>query len=162
MIAVALETVWWWSLMVGIWELTLSGTTLAEIYCELTAAFLAAVAAVITRRTLGGRWLPNPSWLRWLPVLAVSVVADTARVLILAARHVRDREPTGSFDIIQLRWPEMSWPALAEADTHRAYATLTLTSTPGSLVYQAEPESHRLCMHALVSGPPDLQRVVRS
>jgi multisubunit Na+/H+ antiporter MnhE subunit len=155
MIAVAFETVFWWALMVGVWQLTLSGTTPAEIYCEVATAFLSAVAAVVARHALGGRWLPKPTWVGWLPVLALSVIADSARVLALAVRHVGDREAPGHFDVVQLRWPD-----LVEADTHRAYATLTVTSTPGSLVYHDEPESHRLCLHALVSGPPDLRQVV--
>jgi hypothetical protein len=155
MIAIAFETVFWWALMVGVWELTLSGTTLPEIYCEVAAAFLAAVAAVATRRALGGRWLPKPSWARWLPVLAASVVADTTRVLTLAVQQLRSRQVPSRFDVVQLQWPRA-----VEPETHRAYATLTLTGTPGSLVYHDEPDSHRLCLHTLVSGPPDLRRMV--
>ena len=161
MIAIALETVWWWSLMFGVWVLTLSGSTLAEIFCAVPSAFLAAIAAVTTRRTLGGRWLPNPTWVRWLPVLAVSVVLDTARVLALAIRQLRSREAPGGFDVVQLH-TQSTWPGLVEADAHRAYAALAITSTPGSIVYHSEPDSHRLCLHTLVSGLPDLRQEVSS
>lgn len=161
MIAIALETVWWWSLMFGVWVLTLSGTTWGEIACALPSAFLAAVAAVTTRRALGGRWLPDPAWVRWLPVLAVSVVLDTVRVLALAIRQLRSRDAPGAFGVVQLH-AKVTWPRLVEADTHRAYATLTITSTPGSIVYHSEPDLHRLWLHTLVSGPPDLRQEVTS
>ena len=161
MIATALETLWWWSLMFGVWVLTLSGTTLAEISCAVPSAFLAAVGAVTTRHTLGGRWLPNPAWVRWLPVLAASVVLDTVRVLALAIRQPRSREAPSTFDVVQLH-TRSNWPRLVEADKHRAYAALTVTSTPGSIAYHSEPDSHRLFLHTLVSGPPDLRQEVSS
>jgi multisubunit Na+/H+ antiporter MnhE subunit len=155
MVRFAVEVGLWWALMVGVWDLTLSGTTLPDISAALGAGLLSAVAAVVTRRTLGGRWLPRPRWLRWLPVVVLKLFADTTRVLLLAVRHVGRRDVEGQLGVVQLKF---STPA--DADIHRALATFAVTSTPGSVIYDAEPESHRLLKHTLVTGPPDLEGTV--
>jgi multisubunit Na+/H+ antiporter MnhE subunit len=155
MVRFAVEVGLWWALMVGVWDLTLSGTTLPDISAALGAGLLSAVAAVVTRRMLGGRWLPRPRWLRWLPVVVLKLFADTARVLLLAVRHVGRRDVEGQLGVVQLKF---STPA--DADIHRALATFAVTSTPGSVIYDAEPESHRLLKHTLVTGPPDLEGTV--
>jgi multisubunit Na+/H+ antiporter MnhE subunit len=147
--------------MIGVWQLTLSGTTLPEIACETAAGLLAAIAAVVARRSLGGRWLPNPLWLRWLPVIAVLIFADTARVLAFAARHAGEERADGDLEPVQLAWPwttKSDWRVSAEA--HRAFAGLAITCTPGSIMYDDEPDSHRLCVHSLVGGPPNLKETV--
>jgi hypothetical protein len=155
---IALEVVFWWALMIGVWELTLAGTTLAEICCEVAAGFLSALAAVAGRRMVGGRWLPHPAWLRWLPVIAASAVVDTARVFGVLLRHARRRDAAGEFTVIQLLRRKLADDG--GGDNHRAYATLAVTCTPGSIVYDADADSHRLFAHSLVDGPPDLEGTV--
>lgn len=155
---IALEVVFWWALMVGVWELTLAGTTLAEICCEVAAALLSALAAVTGRRIVGGRWLPHPAWLRWLPVIAVSALVDTTRAFWFLLQHGRRRDVSGEFTVVQLLRRKLGDDGSGE--NHRAYATLAITCTPGSVVYDADARSHRLRAHTLVDGPPDLERTV--
>lgn len=155
---IGIEIVFWWALMVGVWELTLAGTTLAEICCAVGAGLLSALAAVAGRHTVGGRWLPHPTWLRWLPVIAASAVVDTALVFRVLLRHVRQRDAAGDFIVVQLLRRKLADDG--SGDNHRAYATLALTCTPGSIVYDADAESHRLSAHSLVDGPPDLEGTV--
>jgi len=150
-----LEVIFWWALMVGVWELTLSGTTLPEIYCEVAAALLSAVGAVAVRRTVRGRWAPKPTWLRWLPFVALSVLVDTTRVLRFALTHGLRRDASGRLAAVQLLKSDDE-----TADSHRAYAALAISCTPGSVVYDGDPDSHRLFTHTLVDGPPDLEDVV--
>ena len=76
-------------------------------------------------------------------------------MLLLAVRHVGRRDVEGQLGVVQLKF---STPA--DADIHRALATFAVTSTPGSVIYDAEPESHRLLKHTLVTGPPDLEGTV--
>lgn len=151
----ALEILVWWALMVGVWVATLSGTTIPEIVSATAAGFLSALAAVAARRATRNRWSVDLRWLRWLPVFVASVAADTAAVFGLALRHIRSRDVHGDFNDVPL-FTRTS----ASDDSHRAFATLTLSSTPGSVVYNADPEQHRLFVHTIVDTPPDLEGTV--
>ena len=153
--AAVVEIALWWALMVGVWDLTLAGTTLPDIVAAIGAGFVSAIGAHAARRLVGGRWAPRPRWLRWLPVIAVSAIADVVRAFELAARHVVRRDVDAAFGEVSLR-PQ----ADRDADIHRALATLAITSTPGSVIYDADPDGHRLFKHELVSGPPDLEGTV--
>jgi multisubunit Na+/H+ antiporter MnhE subunit len=152
---VVLELALWWALMVGVWDLTLSGTTLPDICAAIGAGFDSAVGARVARRSTGGRWAPRLRWLRWLPVVVANAVADAVRVFALAARHVVRRDVGAEFGEVPLRrQPDRA------ADLHRALATLAITSTPGSVIYDEDVQGNRLLKHQLVSGPPDLEGTV--
>ena len=149
------ELALWWALMVGVWELTLSGTTLPDIVAAVAAGLVSAAGAVAARRLVGGRWTPRLAWVRWLPAIGVSAVTDTARAFALAGRHLVRRDvDTSSGEVPLRRGPER------EVAIHEALASLAITSTPGSVVYDQDSAGNRLFMHELVSGPPDLERVV--
>lgn len=150
-----LEIALWWALMVGVWDLTLAGTTLPEILAATAAGFVSAVGAYAARRLIGGTWIPKPRWLTWLPVIAVNAVADTVRAFGLAARHVVHRDVDAAFGEVPLRRRSE-----LEADIHRGLATLAITSTPGSVIYDEDTDGSRLFKHELVSGPPDLGGLV--
>jgi multisubunit Na+/H+ antiporter MnhE subunit len=152
---VVLEIAAWWALMVGVWDLTLAGTTLPDILAAIGAGFVSAVGAHVARRLIGGNWAPSPRWLLWLPVIVVNAVADTARAFTLAARHVVRRDVDATFGDVPLRRRSDR-----DADIHRGLATLAITSTPGSVIYDEDIEGSRLFKHELVSGPPDLEGVV--
>jgi multisubunit Na+/H+ antiporter MnhE subunit len=152
---VVLEMALWWALMVGVWDLTLAGTTLPDILAAVGAGFVSAVGAYVARRLIGGAWTPNARWLLWLPVIAVNAVADTVRAFALAARHVVRRDVDANFGQVPLRRR-----AARDADIHRGLAALAITSTPGSVIYDEDVEGSRLFKHELVSGPPDLEGVV--
>lgn len=152
------EVLVWWALLLGVWEVTLSGTTLPEISAAAAAGLASAVAATAARRAVDVQGMPIADWLRrlrWLPMVAISVVLDTARVLVLAGRHLRHRDVSGSFRTVWLRRDRET-----SADMHRALATLVVSSTPGSLVCDADPEQHTLLEHRLVDGASTLEEVV--
>ena len=150
------ELLLWWALMVGLWDVTLSGTTLPDIAAAAAAALIAAAAAVAARPVMqvkgGGARL---RWLGWLPVVAVAVLADSARVLIVAARHITSRDVDG-----ELRHVRLQSAGATEDFLHRSLATLVVSSTPGSIVLDEDPERHELLEHGMVSGRPDLERTV--
>jgi multisubunit Na+/H+ antiporter MnhE subunit len=155
--SVVVEVLVWWALLVGVWDLTLSGTTIPEISAAAAAGLASAVAGTAARRVVHVQGMPVAGWLqrlRWLPVVAIAVVADTVRVLALAGRHLRNRDVCGSFRTVWLRREP------GGVDMHRALATLAVTSTPGSLVCDADPEQHSLLEHRLVDGAPNLEEVV--
>ncbi len=150
-----LELALWWALMVGVWDLTLSGTTLPDILAAVAAGFFSAVGAVATRRLIGGHWRPRPGWAVWLPVIVAKAVMDAVRAFALAARHVVHRDVDTSCGEVALRRG-----ADEDVAIHFALASLAITSTPGSVVYDADPDGNRLFKHELVTGPPDLESVV--
>lgn len=150
-----LELALWWALMIGVWDLTLSGTTLPDILAAVAAGFLSAVGAIATRRLIGGRWRPRARWTLWLPVIAIKAITDTVRAFALAAGHLVHRDVETSCGEIPLRrGPDR------DVEVHHALASLAITSTPGSVVYDADTEGNRLFKHELVTGPPDLEGVV--
>jgi multisubunit Na+/H+ antiporter MnhE subunit len=150
-----LEIALWWALMVGVWDLTLAGTTLPDLLAAIVAGLISAMGARATRRLIGGNWAPRPRWLVWLPVIAVNAVADTGRAFALAARHVVRRDVDASFGEVPLRRR-----SARDTDIHRGLAALAITSTPGAVIYDEDAEGRRLFKHELVSGPPDLEAVV--
>jgi len=150
-----LELALWWALMIGVWDLTLAGAALPDILAAVAAGFVAAVGAVATRRLIGGQWRPRARWLAWLPVIATKAVSDAARAFGLAARHFARRDVDTSCGEVPLRRGTER-----DVDIHHALASLAITSTPGSVVYDADADGNRLFKHELVTGPPDLEGVV--
>lgn len=150
-----LELALWWALMVGVWDLTLSAATLPDLLAAVAAGFCSAVAAVAARRLFGAWWRPRLSWISWLTVIATKAVTDTARAFALAGRHLvhRDVDATrGEVPLCRGRERDVA--------VHEALAGLAISSTPGSVVYDADSDGNRLFKHELVSGPPDLEGLV--
>jgi multisubunit Na+/H+ antiporter MnhE subunit len=151
------EALVWWVVLFGLWAATLSTFPLPELLSGAVAAVACAVAAVVGRRAVHGAWRPRVRWLRWLLPLPVAVVTETARLLVLPwQRRVRTR--AGRLREIALV-PET---AGAVAEAHRALATTVLAATPGTFVLDTRPDEHVLVVHALVSGRPAMDEVVRS
>lgn len=152
---VIIEGLVWWGLMVGVWDITLSGTTLPDISAACAAGLVSAVLAVAARRAVGLRLVPRARWVRWLPMFAASLVSDTAAVFGLAVRHLRHRRIAGELKTVSL---DRTDPARDE--TQRALATLTVSGTPGTFVLDTHPEAHELVVHAITDVPPGLTEVV--
>lgn len=152
----AAEILVWWILMVGVWDITISGTTLADIAAAGGAGLLSAIFAVATRRVTGGPWRPSLRPLRWAPAFVGALLADFVRVLWYAARHAVHRDGTGEFVVQELQRVEGLEPA-----THRAVSALTVSATPGNFVVDTDEDAHLLVQHEIVSGSPDLGKVVR-
>lgn len=157
MTAVAVEMLVWSALMVGMWVVTLSAATVPEVVAAAAAGVVSALGAVVARVALGGRWRAKARWSRWLVTWWGSLVADTAAVFALAARHLRHRDVAGDFVEVALRRTPGDEPS---EDMHRALAALVLSSTPGSVVYDSDPRGHRLFVHTIVDVPPDLEAAV--
>jgi hypothetical protein len=78
------EILFWEAACTGVWLLTLSSVTRAELITALVCALPCAVLAVLARHAVEGSWLPRAAWARWLLPLPVAVVADTVRILRMA------------------------------------------------------------------------------
>lgn len=145
----AAEAAGWWIVLWGVWTLTLSSVTFQESVIAAAATLPAAAAAVATRRVERVAWRPAWSWAKWAMVWPVAVVADTGRVLVAAVR----RRP-GEFTEIDL--PDETG---RRRTARRAFAALTLSATPGTVVVDVPPEP-RFTVHVLTRGRPRLERWV--
>lgn len=151
------EVVAWWALMVGVWVITLSSAPPMELYISAAAALPCALLMPKVRRTVQAAWRPDWRWLRWLAVLPISVVADTARVFAVVFVHAVTRRPIDG-ELIEVRLQLHEDPARAAA--HEALAMVTVSATPGSFVVDSRPERSALLLHKIVDGRPDMQQVV--
>lgn len=125
------EVACWWAACVGLWLLTLSSISTSEVLVATAAGLPCAVLAVLARRTVEGAWPPRPAWVRWLLPLPVAVVADTVRMLGLAAgAPVGRRIPEG--EIRRVRLPRDRHEG--ERHTREAAAVLLVTASPGTVV----------------------------
>jgi hypothetical protein len=154
-VVVVAEVVAWWAMLVDVWVLTLSGTTVADVVAAAGAALVAAVAGVAARRVVGGVWLPRARWLGWLPVVATGVVTDTTRLLAFAMRNVRNRNVEGAWSCVPVACP----PGVG-VDPHVAFAALAITTTPRSFVCDLDDEPHHLIEHSIAGGRPRVEAVV--
>jgi multisubunit Na+/H+ antiporter MnhE subunit len=150
-----LEVVAWWPLLVGIWLLTLSSVNTSDLSFAAGAAVPCAAFATMARRAIAGSWRPDPRWARWIPTLLAAIVTDSVRVFGAAIRGARTRHVPGRF--IHVPLPD---PGAPRRTAHQALATLTVSATPGSFVVDAEPLAHRLTVHGVTGGRPDLTETV--
>jgi multisubunit Na+/H+ antiporter MnhE subunit len=139
------------------WVATLSADTTAEVITGAIVAVTCAVLAVAARRLLGQIWRPVPRWVVWVfPVLA-AVPADTARLLLRTLpRLIRDR--TGGGQIERVRPPVHEEPS--RAGFRRAWGTVLLSATPGTIVLDWPPDGAEVVIHELGSGAPRMEKVV--
>lgn len=150
------ELLWWWGAAVGIWLLTLSSVGTAELVVAAACGLPCAVAARAGRAAVRGCWTPRVRWAWWLAPLVVAIVADSARALVVAVRRLRGTEQRG--ELRELRLPAGEPDPVAAA--RRALATLTVTSTPGTLVVDTDPDRCLLVTHSLIPGPSLIEKVV--
>jgi multisubunit Na+/H+ antiporter MnhE subunit len=151
LVTLAVECVAWWALTLGVWLASLSAWSWHDFVVAAGCAVPCAAAAVVARRLMGGSWpLPRQLW-RWVALLPAAVVVDAARVLVLPLR----RSPSAEFRTIRL--PAAS--TAKQAAGAEAFATLLLSSTPGSYVVSTDRDERSALLHVI--GPPTrLERAV--
>lgn len=136
----------------AVWLATLSSVSLPEVCFAAAAGVVSGTVATAGRRSIGGSWRFQPRWVLWAPQVAATLAAELvelARVTVRTAPHGR---------LHTLRMPV---EGRERASGREALATLALSSTPGSIVVDGDPEEHTLTVHTLVSRGPDLTSVVR-
>lgn len=149
------EVVAWWAATLGVWLLTLSSVTAADLEVAIPCAFACGGAAVVVRRTLGGEWSRPVGTGAWLLRLLPAIASDTALVLALPWRR-------GSAERVgELKRIPVAPGATSRARTTRAVASLLLSATPGSFVVHTDDDTGELLVHSLVGGPVDLAEAMR-
>lgn len=144
---VGTELVVWAGLCFGIWFLTLSSVTSEDVLLAALAAVLAAICAVGGRRFAGGRWRLRMAWVRWYVGLPVSILLDTIKVLSLVYSARRNYGRT----------ERLGLPTDEEHDVAAgrcAIGAMAVSSAPGTYVVDADPDEHRMTVHAVGRPAP--------
>ncbi|WP_030437355.1 hypothetical protein [Actinoplanes subtropicus] len=139
------EAVVWWVVLTAVYVTTLGTFTGPEFAVAIGVGLLCAVLAVVARHAARARWSVEPRWAAWLVPLPAAIAADTVRLLSRLPRGgtIRDLPAPGSA-------------------FRRAWGTVVLSSSPGSVVLDWPPDGP-LTLHELGSGPPHLDgRVTRA
>lgn len=152
----AIEIVWWWAAAVAIWTLTLSSVPDQELVAAAACGLPCALAARAGRKAVAGSWRPRLRWALWLLPLLAAVPADGARLVARTLRQLAGRDGEG--ELTRVRLPHEP-PDVAAA--RHAAAVLVISATPGTFVADSDPKEGTLVIHALVSGWPRLERVIR-
>ncbi len=154
------EVLVWWSLLVGVWVLTLSSVATSEMLAATGSALLCAIAGVAAREAAGGAWRPAPSWAAWFVRLPVVVVSDTVRVLLRAVRLASGAEAEGDPGDLHT----LAIPGGETGDRYaarQAISTIAVSLTPGTYVADVDEGHAVLLVHGLVSGGPSMEESVR-
>jgi hypothetical protein len=134
------EAVTWTLLCVGVWWLTLSSITWQDTALAGAAGVVSAACAVGGRRLTDDRWRMHVRWLRWLAVLPVSVVADTAAVLAGVYRLRRSCDAKRTY-----RLPDRE--AAPTSSGRAALGALAMSASPASYVFDTDSEFRVLHVH---------------
>jgi multisubunit Na+/H+ antiporter MnhE subunit len=152
------EVALWWAACVGTWLLTLSSVNTAELVAAVAAGLPCAVVAVLARRAVRGPLSPRAAWLRWLLPVPVAVLADSARVLAVAAGALVGRRiPEG--DLRRVTLPRDR--SAGAWQNRQAAAVILVSASPGSVVLDVDVDSGEALVHVLTTGRPDVLKAVQ-
>ena len=131
-----------WSLAaLGIWILTLSAVSGAELLVGTGCSVVVGVIAAAVQRAIGTSWDPRATSLRPFLAIPFAIASDAVQVLSLPLRH---RQTRGRFETVDIDAAGSS----ARAATRRALATLATTVTPAAIVVDVDDEGV-LTLHSL-------------
>jgi hypothetical protein len=152
----AIEVAVWWAVLTVVYIATLSVVTGPELLGAAACAAACAVLAVAARRAARARWRPERRWTGWLAPLAVSIAADTVRLFALVLPRLFAGRPSGG----KLRTMAQPGDERARSAARRAFGTLVLSASPGSIVLDWPADGSPIVLHELGSGPPSLPEAV--
>ncbi|MEV4754236.1 hypothetical protein AB0J86_03855 [Micromonospora sp. NPDC049559] len=171
------ETATWYAVLLLAWLAMLSSRAAEELVAGAVCALPTAVVAVAARRAIRRAWRPRPAWATWPLLLVPAVPADTARLLgrvlpgLLRTRAVGGRtrgaaggrtRGTAGRNRSAGRTRGTATPPgepAARRDLRRAWGTIVLSATPGSVVLRW-PADGPAVLHVLGSGRPSPERTV--
>jgi multisubunit Na+/H+ antiporter MnhE subunit len=147
----------WWVVLLACWLATLASLAPVEWAVGAVGALIASGTAVAAHRSLRRRWSFELRWLRWLALVPLAALTESALLLTLVRRDRRERSPG-------LR--RLDRPAIgsgAHADGYRALGGAVLSAAPGSYVVDWSGDAERpVLLHTVVSGWPRLDEEVLS
>ena len=135
------EILLWWVFTDAVWLASVTTVTLSELAAATVCTLLCAVLASLARHANHGYWRFRLSWSAWVPIVARDVPVQAVQSWLYALIPRRRR---AVFTIVSL-------PAEDERTTagRCATSTLSLATTPGTVVYDSNPRLGRLLLHRL-------------
>lgn len=152
----ALEAAVWWAASLGVWLLTLSSVSGAELAVAVPVSLACGLAAVPVRRTIEVRLRFSLRVVRWLPTYPLALLTDTVAMLVRPLQWLLGQRDEGRL----VRIPVSAGPA-AQAPLTRAVAATLMSSTPGSMVLDIDDDAGELVVHLMVDGRFGMQHVVQ-
>ena len=156
-VGILVETVAWCAVLTGVWMLTVAPPDAPDAWLAAAAGLPCALVSVLARYAMGDRWRPGRETLRWLVLVPVAAVTDTARVLTVPLRSARSA--VGRGDLVQVPLP--AGGGVARVRTRRAEATLAVCATPATIVVDTRRDEEALVVHRMVEGRPSVTAAVR-
>nr|WP_165964973.1 Na+/H+ antiporter subunit E [Mycobacterium eburneum] len=148
------ETLLWWVVTTAVWLATLTAISPPEALLAAACTLPCAVLARAARRDNGGQWRFRAGWIGWAGRVLAELPEQAAQVWRYAL--IRDRRRRSTISPVPL-------PAEAEpvAAARRAAALLALATTPGTVVWDANPRTQRVMVHRIGPHPAGLEAGVR-
>ena len=143
-----IEPAVWWAVLLASYLVVISKISATELVVGALTAAAAAAAAVVTRRALlsadnAEHYRPRPSWLRWAVPIPARILTDSVRLL----------RPRGGF-------AELTLPRDRRAAALRGFATLAVSTSPGTYVADVDPDRNVLVVHRIAPRPSAVERAV--
>ena len=150
------EALIWAAVTLGVWLLTLSSVTAADLMVAMPCAVVCGAIAVVVRRSYGVYLAyPRRAW-SWSAKLPLILVTDTVRTLALAPlRAVRRRRDEGTFVRVAVAPGPDRGPV-----TQRAAAIVLVSATPGTYALHDDSDTGEIVVHGLLDGGPSMHTVV--
>jgi hypothetical protein len=147
------EAVAWWLFTLGLWCAFIGNISSSELVAGAAAGLISALTAVQLRILDWPSFRPAMRWVGWIPLLLATAIVETG----LLARElwrwtVRRQRAGGEFRTVAFGPPGKD----ARVRAKHALATVAVSATPGSIVFQTYPELGEARVHAFGSGGPDL------
>jgi hypothetical protein len=148
-----IEIVLWWAALTVCELMLISAVDRYELLAAVGLGLAGGLVATFARTAQPSSWRLRFQWLGWLPLLPVRVVADTARVLLAAARG-----ETGSWRDAAIAHAQGDD---AGARGARAVGAIAMSLAPGSVVLDVNAATGVARLHALGSvGGSRLEQAV--
>ncbi|MDN3357965.1 hypothetical protein [Actinomadura sp. DC4] len=138
----------WWAVLLATYLAVISKISVTELVVGALASAAAAAAAVVARRALLStdnpeRYRPRPGWLRWALPIPAQILADSVRLV----------RPRGGL-------AELPLPEDHRAAALRGFASLAVSTSPGTFVTAVDPDRNILVVHRISPRPSPAERAV--
>lgn len=147
------EILLWWAFTDAVWLASVTTVTLSELAAATVCTLLCAVLASMARRANRGYWRFRFGWSAWVAIVARDIPVQAIQSWLYA---LIPRRRCAVFTVVSL-------PAEDEqtAAGRCAISTLSLATTPGTVVYDSDPHQGRLLLHRLGERQGQLESAVQ-
>jgi hypothetical protein len=147
------EILLWWVFTDAVWLASVTTVTLSELAAATVCTLLCAVLALLARQANRGYWRFQIGWSSWMAIVARDVPVQAVQSWLYALIPRRRRAVLAV----------ASLPAEDErtAAGRCAIGTLSLATTPGTVVYDSDPRLGRLLLHRLGERQGRLESAVQ-